>query len=135
MLMRPSPSVVVAALFLLGACLLVLVGSLVEFVSAIEIYRETNRPLVTIVNARLFAFLIVPVSFSLLGIVTSAGLFRAREWARKLAIFLSSDRKYAILAVGDLGIVIYTYALVVLIPVSVWWLVLFSRQSVRSQFG
>ena len=152
--MRPSPSIVLVALFLPAVCLLVLVGSLVEFVSAIEIYRETSRPLIAIVNARLFAFLILPVSLSLLGIVASVGLFRLREWAWKLAVFLSiapvtscallvllhpaaifpADNKYAILAVGDLGIVIYTYALIVLIPVSICWLVLFTRPSIRSQF-
>jgi hypothetical protein len=42
--------------------------------------------------------------------------------------------KYAILAVGDLGIVMYAYMFMILIPVSVWWLVLFTRKSMRLQF-
>jgi len=79
-----------------------------------------------------------------------------REWARKMAIFLSVapvticglllllhpdaifppdvGAKYAILAVGDLGIVVYACMFVILIPVSVWWLILFTRKSVYSQF-
>ena len=42
--------------------------------------------------------------------------------------------KYAILTVGDLGIAVYAYMFMILIPVSAWWLILFTRQSVRSQF-
>jgi|SRR5260370_4312925 len=108
------------------------------------------------VNARLVAYVVLPLCFSLLGLITSVGLFGLREWARKVAIFLSVapvticglllllrpdaifqpdiGLKYAILTVGDLGIVVYAWMFVILIPVSVWWLILFTRKSVRSQF-
>ncbi len=41
------------------------------------------------VNARLVAYVVLPLCFSLLGLITSVGLFGLREWARKVAIFLS----------------------------------------------
>jgi len=126
------------------------------FTDAVESYRIAGQPLSGILNARLFAYAVLPFCFSLLGVATSAGLFGMREWARKMAIFLSVapvticglllllhpdaifppdvGAKYAILAVGDLGIVVYACMFVILIPVSVWWLILFTRKSVCSQF-
>src|SRR5260370_15400018 len=108
------------------------------------------------VNARLVAYVVLPLCFSLLGLITSVGLFGLREWARKMAIFLSVapvticglllllrpdaifhpdiGLQYAILTVRDLGIVVYTCMFMILIPVSAWGLVLFTRESVRSQF-
>ncbi len=139
----------------MGSVLILLATSLM-FISAVESYRVARQPLSGIVNARLFAYAVLPFCFSLLGVATSVGLFGLREWARKIAIFLSiapvtictllvllrpeavfpSDAglQYAILTVGSLGIVMYEYMLVILIPVSVWWLVLFTRKNVRSQF-
>jgi len=126
------------------------------FTDAVESYRIAGQPLSGILNARLFGYAVLPFCFSLLGVATSAGLFGMREWARKMAIFLSVapvticglllllhpdaifppdvGAKYAILAVGDLGIVVYACMFVILIPVSVWWLILFTRKSVCSQF-
>jgi hypothetical protein len=119
-------------------------------------YRGAGQPLSGIVNARLFAYAVLPFCLSLLGVASSVGLFGLRGWARKMAIFLSvapvticglllllrpeaifppdTGLKYAILTVGDLGIAVYAYMFMILIPVSAWWLILFTRQSVRSQF-
>ena len=141
---------------LLIGCIIVLLVSIVIFTSAVESYRNAGQALSGIINARLLAYVIVPLCFSLLGVVASVGLFGLREWARKIVMFLSivpvttcallvllrpeaifpSDTglQYAILTVGSLGIVMYEYMLVILIPVSVWWLVLFTRKNVRSQF-
>jgi hypothetical protein len=135
---------------------LILLATVWIFTDAAESYRDAGQPLSGIVNARLFAYGVLPVCFSLLGVITSVGLLGLREWARKMAIFLSvgpmticglllllrpeaifppdAGAKYAILAVGDLGIVVYACMFVILIPVSVWWLILFTRESVRSQF-
>jgi hypothetical protein len=135
---------------------LILLATVWMFTDAVESYRIAGRPLSGILNARLFAYAVLPFCFSLLGVATSAGLFGMREWARKMAIFLSVapvticglllllhpdaifppdvGAKYAILAVGDLGIVVYACMFVILIPVSVWWLILFTRKSVCSQF-
>jgi hypothetical protein len=135
---------------------LILLATVWMFTDAVESYRIAGQPLSGILNARLFAYAVLPFCFSLLGVATSAGLFGMREWARKMAIFLSVapvticglllllhpdaifppdvGAKYAILAVGDLGIVVYACMFVILIPVSVWWLILFTRKSVCSQF-
>src|SRR5260370_21137564 len=126
------------------------------FTNAVESYRIAEQPLSGIVNARLFAYAVLPFCFSLLGVATSVGLFGLREWARKVAIFLSVapvticglllllrpdaifqpdiGLKYAILNVAHLGILVYAWMFVILIPVSVWWLILFTSKSVPSQF-
>jgi hypothetical protein len=141
--------------FLIGS-VLILLSTVLVFTDAAESYRDAGQPLSGIVNARLFAYAVLPICFSLLGVATSVGLFGMREWARKMAIFLSVapvticglllllypdaifppdvGAKYAILAVGDLGIVIYACMFTILIPVSVSWLILFTRESIRSQF-
>ena len=135
---------------------LILLATVLMFTNAVESYRIAGQPLSGIVNARLFAYAVLPLCFSLIGVASSAGLFVLREWARKMAIFLSVapvticglllllrpdaifppdvGSKYAILAVGDLGIVMYAFMFTILIPVSAWWLFLFTRESVRSQF-
>jgi len=133
---------------------LILLATVWIFTDAVESYRIAGQPLSGIVNARLFAYAVLPFCFSLLGVATSVGLFGLREWARKMAIFLSvapvticglllllhpdaifpPDVQYAILTVGSMGIAVYAYMFMILIPVSAWWLILFTRQSVRSQF-
>jgi hypothetical protein len=152
--MKAPLSVVLAAAVLFVGSVLILLAIVLMFTDAVESYRIAGRPLSGIVNARLFAYAVLPISFSLLGVATSVGLFGLREWARKMAIFLSvapvticglllllrpeaifqPDVGATILVVGDLGIVVYAYMFVILIPVSVWWLILFTRESMRSQF-
>jgi hypothetical protein len=148
--------VVLAAAVLFMGSVLILLAIVWMFTDAVESYRVAGQPLSGILNARLFAYAVLPFCFSLLGVIASVGLFGLREWARKTAIFLSvapvticgllvllqpnaifqpdAGIKYAILTVGDLGIVVYVCMFVALIPVSVWWLILFTRESVRSQF-
>ena len=152
--MKASRSVAGASVVLLMGSLITFLGSLLMFADAVESYHLAGQPLSGIVNARLLVFFVLPASFSLLGIVTAIGLFALREWARKSAIFLSTipviscaslllvrpgavfplDAQYAILTVGSLGIVMCAYLLVILIPVSAWWLILFTRAKVRAQF-
>jgi len=147
---------VLAAAVLLTGSVLILLATVLMFTDAVESYRIAGQPLSGIINARLFAYAVLPFCLSLLGVASSVGLFGLREWARKMAIFLSvapvaicglllllrpvaifhpdTGLKYAILTVGDLGITVYAYMFMILIPVSAWWLILFTRQSVRSQF-
>jgi hypothetical protein len=154
--MKAPLSVGLAAAVLFMGAFLILLATVLMFANAVESYRIAGQALSGIVNARLVAYAVVPLCFSLLGVATSVGLFGLREWARKLAIFLSvapvticglllllrpvaifrpdEGSKYAILTVGDLGIAVYAYMFMILIPVSVWWLFLFTRESVRSQF-
>lgn len=99
-----------------------------------------------------------PVLFSLLAVATSIGLMFLQEWARKTTIFLAiapalgcalllilrppsilpsagPNEQQALMTVGS-GLVpaIFLYLLVILIPISIWWLVLFTRPSVKAQF-
>jgi len=91
----------------------------------------------------------IQIAFSLLGIITSIGLLHLREPARKAAIFLSTV-SLLILVLGlsfllavarsthnplfGAAFLLYGALFVILIPISIWWLVLLRRESVRSQF-
>jgi hypothetical protein len=68
---------------------LILLASVWIFTNAAESYRTAGQALSGIVNARLVAYVVLPLCFSLLGVTTSVGLSGLREWARKMAIFLS----------------------------------------------
>jgi hypothetical protein len=97
----------------------------------------------------------VPICFGLVGIATSIELLRLREWARRVTLFLATvpvagcvllvalhpssvfppePGRGAILVMGDIYLLAYKLLLAVLIPRSIWWWVLFTRESVRTQF-
>jgi hypothetical protein len=92
---------------------------------------------------------VIQIAFSLLGIITAIGLLHLHEPARKAAIFLSTVPLivlfFALLfllaaarsthnLVFAAAFLIYGALFVILIPISIWWLVLLRRESVRSQF-
>ncbi len=153
--MKTPRSVAAASVVLLIGSLVILLASLSMFADAVESYRAASQALSGILNARLFVFTGLPVSFSSLGVATAIGLFGLCEWARKSAIFLSiapvmscallllfrpeavfppENLQGAILTIGSLGIVLVMYMFVILSPISIWWYILFTRVSVRSQF-
>jgi O-antigen/teichoic acid export membrane protein len=87
--------------------------------------------------------------FGSLGIVTSIGLLRMHEAARKAAIFLATAplcilvlALFVLLAaarsthglVFAAAFLAFGALLLILIPISTWWLVVLRRDSVRSQF-
>jgi hypothetical protein len=72
-------SVVWAAAMLLTGSVLILLASLLIFTSAVESYRNAGQALSGIVNARLVTYVVLPLCFSLLGVITSVGLFGLRE--------------------------------------------------------
>jgi hypothetical protein len=92
----------------------------------------------------------LPFLFSLMAIVTSIGLLRLREWARRATLYLATlpvcgcafflilyhprDLYGAPFAVRDISHLVGKVLLAILIPVSIWWWVLFTRNTVRSQF-
>ena len=92
----------------------------------------------------------LPFLFSCVAVVTSIGLLRLREWARRVTLYLATllvsgcalflilyhpqDAYGAPFAVRDITHVLGEVLLVIWIPVSIWWWVLFTRDSVRSQF-
>jgi len=92
----------------------------------------------------------LPILFSLMAVVTSIGLLRLREWARRATLYLATlpvsgcafflilyhprDVYGAPFAVRDISHLVGKILLAILIPVSIWWWVLFTRNTVRSQF-
>ena len=93
----------------------------------------------------------LPVAFSLLGLVAAVGLLRFREWGRRAALFLATAPVtiYLLLVsfqpvsifgkhrgAGSLNLAlpVCIYALILFVPLSLWWLILLTREGVRSRF-
>ena len=101
-------------------------------------------------------YIIFPISVGLLGIVCAFGLPELRAWARKGTLFLArapvliclllvlfrpstvfppDPDKEALLAFGGaIYWAIFVCLLAVLIPISIWWQILFTRQRVAAIF-
>jgi hypothetical protein len=101
-------------------------------------------------------YMILPMLFGLTGIVCACGMLGLREWARKGTLFLATvpvlvcvllvlshpsavfppdPGQGAILAFGGgVYLALFVCLLVVLIPVSIWWQIMLTRESVRSLF-
>jgi hypothetical protein len=101
-------------------------------------------------------YIFFPLAIGLLGMASSIGLLCMREWARKTTIFLATvpvsicvllvilrpralfppdPGQGALLAFGGgVYLVLLVYLLIVLIPISVWFLKVLTRESVRSEF-
>ena len=155
--MKPSNSIIaVAAVQFLGG-LAELVPPGLYFVASIQSHRlfpTLNRE--SLAPAVYAVYVGIPICFGLLGIVGSIGLLRLREWARRITLLLSivplagcallillrppsvfppDPGQGAIFAIGGgLYFRAFELLLVILIPISLWWWILFTRESVRSQF-
>lgn len=95
-------------------------------------------------------YVALPICLSLFGVLTSIGLGHLREWARRVTLYFPAGPLLtcvlwlilhhprplgdALLVVGDLSNAFAAFWLGILAPVSVWWWILFTRESVRSQF-
>jgi len=133
-----------------------LLVSVATFTSAIESYRNAGQPLASLIGARLLAYVVFPLFLSLLGIIASRGLFDLREWARRAAVFLAT---VPVLGCGllilvrprsvfpedipsgpvyapfiGIGLATCEVLFCILVPFSLWFLILFTRKSVKSQF-
>jgi hypothetical protein len=150
--LRPSGSIIaVAAVQLLGS-LAVLVLSGLFLVDQLQLYRLRQYPRYYLFSqpALFVVLIVVPIFLCLLGTVTSIGLVRLREWARRVTLYFPTvpllicalwlvlhhprDVGGALLVIGDLSNAFAAYLLVILAPISLWWWILFTRKSVRSQF-
>ena len=143
----PSGSILaVAAIQFLGSVVLLVAASLFLFQDLQLYYRypSTYRPLHPDVYV---VYVALPIGFSLLGIITSVGLCLLREWARKVTLFLAvaPAAVYTVLVIlrppsvftggiGDIYLYIVEGALFLLVPVGLWWLILFTRASAQKQF-
>ena len=150
---RPSLSITAAALALLAGSLATFLGSMwylkkayAGSMSQFRVYAHSSPSI-----ALLDWVAILQIVFSLLGVAASIGLLYLREPARKAAIFLSivpiAVVVFALLIFlgggnghgaeslnAGLGLVVCGVEFVILLPPSIWWLVLFTREKVRSQF-
>jgi hypothetical protein len=151
-----TPTSVVAVVltqFLLSAAVLTFWG--LELWGLVVFYRRypTNHQ---VLGPSVWIFYIgLPVAFALLGIVTSLGLVRLREWARRSTIFLSvvPVATYALLliirpaslfpsarghggiyAIGDVYSYVVGFLVVILAVISIWWLVVFTQPGVKAKF-
>jgi hypothetical protein len=101
-------------------------------------------------------YMLLPLLFGGLGIVCACGLFGLREWARKGTLFLATvpvlvcvllvlfhlsgvfppdPGQGAILAFGGgVYLALFAYLLVFLIPVSIWWQILLTRERIVGHF-
>jgi hypothetical protein len=155
--MKPSnPIIAVAAVQFLGS-LAALVPPGLYFVASIQSHRlfpTLNRE--SLAPAVYAVYVGIPICFGLLGIVGSIGLLRLREWARRITLLLSTvplagcallivlrpfsvfppdPGRGAIFAIGGgLYFLAFELLLVILIPISLWWWILFTRESVRFRF-
>jgi hypothetical protein len=149
---RPSLSVTAAALVLLTWSLLTFLGSMwflkKAYAGSMSQFLLYAHSLST---ATLDFIAILQIVFGLLGIVTSIGLLYLQERARKAAIVLSivpvsvivlalflflaaSTKNGAESLMAGFGFIVCGVVLVILLPLSIWWFALFSRDKVQSQF-
>jgi len=135
---RPTPSVIAVAAFQFFGSLPILCLSGIALWGAARIGELRNSPMVSIVYGSAFLF-------SLAGIVASVGLLRLREWARTTTLCLATFPLFwcALFLILDESKIPRSYDIVrqiveilfgLLVPLSIWWWVLFTRNSVRSQF-
>ena len=152
--MNASPSVAAVAIALMLASLVILAGEAIQVVGAVHILQGSGQPLSAFVSARPIVFLALPVTFSLLGLVAAVGLLASREWGRRTVLFLATvpvtiysflvlfqpialfgrHGGGGILTIGNLALSVCVYALLLFVPLSLWWLILLTREGIRSQF-
>lgn len=133
----PPPSVIwVAVVQLLGSLPLLYFCGINLWGAAFITHEITHSPLLLVVLG-------LPFLFSLIAVVTSVGILRLTEWARRATLCLASfpicscalflilhhPQPYDILRP------IAEILMGILAAISIWWWALFTRNSVRSQFG
>jgi hypothetical protein len=140
----PPPSIVaVAVVQFLGSLPFLYVCGTTLWGAVWVTHELANSPMLIVVLG-------LPFLFSLMAVVTSIGLLRLREWARRATLYLAilpvsgcvlflilyhpRDVYGAPFAVRDISHLVGKVLLAILIPVSIWWWVLFTRNTVRSQF-
>ena len=140
----PPPSVIsVAVVQLLGSLPLLYFCGINLWGAALITHEVTHSPFLLVVLG-------LPFVFSLVAVVSSIGLLWRREWARiatlglatfpvcACAFFLILHRSHDVygapFAVRDVSPLVGKILLAILIPTSIWWWVLLTCDTVRSQF-
>ena len=114
---------------------------------------EGGKHLYEIYPVQSLIFALVPPLLAALGVRTGIGLFQLRPWARVSALFLASTAvvvslaviafrpfetffipKHFVSSVESLKQLMVISFLVMLLPISIWWLFFFRMKSVKLQF-
>lgn len=158
---KPLSSVMVAFVQVVGGVVFACLGALLlrGTITQVHVNRAAGFVATSPSSASFaFSFGLVPMCFGLLSAATGVGLFLLHEWARKATLFLATVpvltfavlilvnpswifprpgpyEQYGLLTIGS-GIfyLVYLYALLLLVPISIWWLALFTRPRAISQF-
>jgi len=152
-----SPSIVAVAVvqFIGSVVFLIPAGIfLLEDFQLYRLYPQTYRPL----HPAVYVFyMVLPIGFALMGIVTSIGLWFLREWARKSTLFLTivPAMTYTGLVIlrpssvfpggrtgagalftvgGDIYFDVVAGLVCLLVPVSIWWLLFLNDSAVKARF-
>lgn len=144
---RPSASVMAVAVVQFAGSIVLLIPSGLFLFEELQIrhrYPSTYRLLPPAVYV---FYIILPIGFALLGIVSAIGLGRLREWGRKTTLFLATAPATVYLValmlrppsifpsgIGGIYLDAVAAALSLVIPICVWWLVLLTRPGVKAQF-
>jgi len=146
----PYPIVSVALTEFLGS-LAILVPPGFFCASEIQLHRLYPHIYQPQPAAYYLVFIVAPFCIGLLGIVSAIGLFHLREWARRVTLYFATvpvlgcafflilhhpqgTGDGALFVVGDFSPLIAGFLLAILTPISIWWLVVLTRKSARSQF-
>jgi hypothetical protein len=130
-------SIIAVAVFQISASVL----ALVMFKRAVLIFYFSDQ---SSVAANAPFVLSTLLGTALLEIVTAIGLLRLKNWARQMSLCIATVPLCAFTIAAalhkphppswDFTPLLLELALWVLIPVNIWWWILFTRKSIRAQF-
>lgn len=154
---RSAAITAAATLAIVGSCIALLVWIWFSYhlFEAVQSFHSKGIALKNREILFICAAAVVPPLLAFLGLQTGAGLFRLEAWARKSAllwaatsllfcIFLLVSYPYQILVIdsdhwsSELVLLKQFFGqalLIALTPISVWWIFLFTRLSVKAQFA
>jgi len=136
----PTSEIIIVALFQLLGSMPILFICGISLREAIWVTHEIRSSPISVI------ILGLPFLFSCVAVVTSIGLFRLREWARRATLCLATLPLFGCVffvifyqpglpASYDITKPIAEILFFILVLVSGWWWSLFTSSSVRSQFG
>ncbi len=144
---RASASVIAVAVVQFAGSFALLVPSGVFLIEELQLHRSYPTTYRALHPEVYLFYIILPISFVLIGVVTSVGLCLLREWGRKWTLFLATVPAaiYAVVlllrpptvfppGVGGVYLDAVAASLCLAIPVSIWWLTLLTRPGVKAQF-